>query len=113
MLTKAHQTLIQYPGGRGGNYNVPESVSLISGLAFSRCPGLTGVTVPASVSKIGGSAFAFCKSLAVITFTGDAPCVEPEAYSRADHWTAFYYSGTKGWGKTIAGRPAVPLQPKR
>ncbi len=108
LFDKPRQTLIQYPGGLVGNYNIPESVNVISELAFSQCPGLTRVTVPASVAKIGGSAFAFCKSLTIVTFCGDAPSVDPAVYSRADHWTAFY-SGTKGWNTKFAGRPAVPL----
>ena len=110
LFDKPRQTLIRYPGGRVGTYHIPGSVILIGKLAFSECPGLTRVTVPARVSRIGGSAFAFSKSLVIVTFAGDAPRTDPEVYGNADHWTAFYYPGTKGWGKTFAGRPAVPLQ---
>ena len=112
LFDKPQQTLIQYPGGRAGDYCVPLYVSFIRELAFSQCSGLTRDTVPARVARIGSSAFAFCKSLTIVTFAGDAPLVEPDMYSSADHWTAFYYSGTKGWGEKIAGRPTVPLRIK-
>jgi len=56
-------TLIQYPGGIGGSYTIPDSVTDIGDYAFSDCSGLTSVTIPGSVTNIGDYAFYACPSL--------------------------------------------------
>jgi len=64
VLFNASQTaLIEYPGGLGGNYSVPESVTSIWQDAFYGCTSLAGVTVPGSVTNIGDYAFSGCFKL--------------------------------------------------
>ena len=67
VLFKKNQTvLMQYPGGRAGEYIVPDSVINISDFAFYSC-SLSGVTIPCGVTNIGKSAFGLCPNLAAIT----------------------------------------------
>jgi len=56
-------TLIQYPAGKSGSYNVPASVTRIAGVAFINTDGLTGITLPAGLTEIGISAFYSCDNL--------------------------------------------------
>jgi hypothetical protein len=60
-------TLFEYPGGLGGTYAMPGSVTAIGEFAFASCSGLTGVTLSASVTNIGDGAFEDCPSLTGVT----------------------------------------------
>ncbi len=57
LFDKTRTTLIQCPGGKGGSYTVPDSVTSIGDGAFSGCSSLTNVTIPDSVISIGRGAF--------------------------------------------------------
>ena len=56
---------------------IPNSVTSISGMAFSGCSGLTSVTIPNSVTSIGWATFSNCSGLTSVaipnsvTFIGD------------------------------------------
>jgi hypothetical protein len=63
LFNKSQSTLMQYPGGRIGNYAIPGTVTIIGSGAFSGCSSMTGVTIPASVTSIGNYAFNWCTSL--------------------------------------------------
>jgi hypothetical protein len=67
LFDKAQATLLQFPGGLGGSYTVPSSVTSIGDGAFVACSSLTGVTIPDSVTSISGYAFDSCTSLANVT----------------------------------------------
>lgn len=56
-------TLVQFPGGLGGDYLIPDGVAKIGDTAFSACPKLTNVIIPDSVVIIGGDAFSYCPNL--------------------------------------------------
>jgi hypothetical protein len=57
LFNKAQDTLLQYPGGKQGAYNIPNSVIFIGSSAFYNCSGLTSVTIPNSVTFIRTGAF--------------------------------------------------------
>jgi len=63
-------TLVQYPGGRVGDYTIPNSVTSIGGSAFTSCSGLTSVTIPNSVTSIGEAAFIYCNLTSIILGAG-------------------------------------------
>ncbi len=56
-------TLIQFPGGIGGSYTIPATVTNIGVWAFGYCPKLARVTIPDNVISIGVAAFASCYGL--------------------------------------------------
>ena len=63
LFDKAQTTIVQFPGGLGGSYTIPGSVTNIAVASFSPNSGLTNVTIPNSVIVIGGYAFYQCPSL--------------------------------------------------
>ena len=134
LFDKAQSTLIAYPGGLGGSYSVPSTVSGISWYAFSLCAGLTNVTIPSSVTRIeggafyscsgltgivipssvtsiGDSAFSWCTSLAGIYFQGNAPSAGSYVFDGANNATVYHLPGTTGWD-TFSGPAAVLWSPR-
>ena len=63
LFDQSQTTLIQCPGGKAGNYTVPNSATSIGGGAFWGCTSLTNITIPNSITNIGGLAFSSCTSL--------------------------------------------------
>jgi len=111
LFNKSQDTLLIFPGGKSGGYMVPASVTNIDAVAFADCTGLNNITVGKSVARIGSYAFRDCTGLAGIYFTGDAPLVENAVGFDDKRLTIYYLPGTKGWGSTFAGRPAVLWNP--
>ncbi len=66
LFDKGQTTLISYPGGRGGDYTIPDTVTSIQHDAFSGCTALTGITFGNRVSTIGWSAFFGCTGLTTV-----------------------------------------------
>ena len=77
LFTRDRATLIICPGGKSGDYKIPESVVRIADYALCGCAKLTSVTIPESVTSIGSSAFDSCTGLTSlsipesVTFIGD------------------------------------------
>ena len=63
LLNKGETEVIRCPGGKTGNYVIPDGVTIIREGAFSSCSGLTSVEIPVTVTSIGRSAFYCCSSL--------------------------------------------------
>jgi hypothetical protein len=53
LFDKAQATLIQFPGGLGGSYTIPNSVTSIGDEAFYFCTSLTNINVDASNPAYG------------------------------------------------------------
>jgi hypothetical protein len=56
LFNKNQTTLLEYPGGTGESYSIPNSVTNIGDFAFEGC-ALTSITIPNSVARIGSAAF--------------------------------------------------------
>jgi hypothetical protein len=63
LFDKSQSTLIAYPGGLGGNYTIPSTVTTLGDYAFYGCGGLVSVTIPAGVTNLGNCQFYDCFSL--------------------------------------------------
>ncbi|MDP0500095.1 MAG: leucine-rich repeat domain-containing protein [Verrucomicrobiota bacterium JB022] len=68
LFDHARQTLLAFPGGWEGAYEIPGSVSRIGAAAFASSFGLTRVTIPDAVTTIEARAFADCSHLAEVQF---------------------------------------------
>jgi len=119
-------TLIQFPGGRGGNYRIPGGVFNIGDYAFgsyipagsqdaflfgypSSCVSLTNLTIPATVTTIGDGAFARLYNLTSIYFEGDAPDGGGDLYGSVA--VAYYLPGMNGWETYFQNLPTIPWLP--
>ena len=90
LFTKDKTTLIQYPGGRGGTYIIPNSVTTIGASAFEYATDLTAVTIPDTVITIGEAAFAECEALSVAVIPNSVRRVGPSAFYRCSSLTEMH-----------------------
>lgn len=73
LFDKLKTTLIAFPPGLAGGYEIPGTVTSIGARAFITCDKLVGVTFPPGLIGIGTLAFSTCSGLRYANFTGDAP----------------------------------------
>ncbi len=66
LFNKEKTRLIQFPGGKAGKYQIPESVVSIENYAFIDSINLTSVLLPDGVTNIGIEAFSGCNGLTSI-----------------------------------------------
>lgn len=60
-INKNKSVIVAYPASsREVQYDIPDSVTVISDWAFSECKKLNRITIPDSVSEIGEGAFCNC-----------------------------------------------------
>ena len=137
LFDKAQATLIEYPEGKIGSYDLPGTVTSIAQDAFASCRKTTRITIPASVTNIGTEAFAGCDYLTTATvasglltlgeyafggcdrltsvyFQGNAPNADDTLFSTPgaeDTATVYYLPGTSGWSNSCGGEPAVLWNP--
>ena len=82
LYNKDKTTIICYPAGKkGNNYKIPDGVTEIGSIAFSRCSSLTSVTIPNSVTSIGSGAFNGCPSLTRVTIPNSVTKIGWNAFS--------------------------------
>jgi outer membrane protein assembly factor BamB len=81
LFNKSQTRLIQCPGGEGGSYTIPNSVTNIGDEAFFSCSMLTNVTIGNSITSIGKSAFSYCSMLANVTIPDSVTSIGDSAFS--------------------------------
>jgi hypothetical protein len=74
-------TLIQFPGGVGGSYTIPATVTNIADTAFLYSINLASVTIPDNVLSIGVTAFSSCNSLTNVTIGNGVTSIGVSAFS--------------------------------
>ena len=67
LFNKDKTTLIYYPRGKNGSYEIPINVQIVSEKSFQDAELLTAITIPSTVTEIGDWAFTGCHSLTTIT----------------------------------------------
>ena len=80
LFDKNKTELICCPGGKSGEYVIPNSVTSIGVGAFYGCSSLTSVKIPNSVTSIGAGAFEYCSSLTSITIPNSVTSIGDEAF---------------------------------
>lgn len=73
LFSKNPSTLLVYPGGKAGDYIIPDGVTGIADDAFHYCTELTGLTITGSIIGIDGSLFNECTGLAQIIVDSGNP----------------------------------------
>jgi hypothetical protein len=100
VLFDADQTiLVQYPGGMGGSYIIPNSVTTIGDYAFETCLSLTNVTIPNGVSSIGYAAFDG-SGITTVTIPGSVTNIAEYAFSSQDLTNAIIAAGVTSIGQS-------------
>jgi hypothetical protein len=120
LFTKNGSLLVQYPGGKGGSYTLPNGVTRIGNGAFAYCPGLTRVTIPDSLTTLGRIEYSWlrprkssfglfenCPALTGLYFQGRGPTVESWEPSYAAGFAAYHLAGTESWGPTLLSAPTA------
>jgi hypothetical protein len=104
LFNKSQTTILEYPGGKTGSYQVPETVMSIGERAFIYCTNLTSVTIPDSVTSIGGYAFFYCTRMTGVYFQGNAPVLGLDVFVFSNQTTVYHLPGTEGWYAPFGGR---------
>lgn len=103
VYSKDGRTLVQFPNGRSGYYNMPDEVENVKRSSISGCINLTGLSlssrltriddfmfcgtafstlnIPSSVTSIGMNAFEMCTNLSSITIPGSVTTIGDNAFS--------------------------------
>ena len=91
LFTKDRDSLVSYPGGRKGDYEIPGSVTGINVGAFFGCEGLTAVAIPGCVETIGASAFQRCSGLTKLTIPGSVKTIGDYAFYGCGNLNKVYW----------------------
>jgi hypothetical protein len=89
LFDKGQTTLLQYPGGLGGSYTIPATVTNIGANAFSGPSTLASVTIPSGVTSIGADAFNECYSLTSLTISNGVTSIGDGAFYHCEGLTNF------------------------
>ena len=106
MFNKTQTTLIQFPGRRGGNYAIPNSVTNI-GYAFENCINLTSVTIGNSVASIGQAAFYYCDNLTSVKLGNSVTNIGDYAFESCTSLTNLTFLGNAPSGAWICSAPLL------
>ncbi|MHB8962699.1 MAG: leucine-rich repeat protein [Saccharofermentanales bacterium] len=136
IFSKDSKYILHYPGGKAGEYQIPEPVEVIGKHAFRGSSGLAGVAIPDSVVTIEDYAFTECRFLGSATipagvnyigeyafggcllenavFLGDAPDYAGGwLFDNPDNpdsmFQIFYHEGTSGWSDPWNGYTTIML----
>ncbi len=87
LYDKAQTTLIRYPNGKSGAYNIPDGVTTIGESSFSNCTELTALTLSDSVVQIGDDALNGCTGLTSLSLGAGLSVIGDWVFSGCDSLT--------------------------
>ncbi|MGI6471703.1 MAG: leucine-rich repeat domain-containing protein [Candidatus Methanomethylophilaceae archaeon] len=90
LYNKDKTTLIQFPAGKTGSFEIPDSVTSIGASAIYKCSGLTSVIIPEGVTFIGSYAFYQCTGLTSVTIPASVTTIEDYAFYDCTGLSSFY-----------------------
>jgi hypothetical protein len=88
LFSKDQSSLLRYPGGKTGDYTIPNSVNYIHEWAFTNCSGLTSVNIPSSLQEISDRLFWGCSGLTSITIPASINWVGYDAFLGCSNLTS-------------------------
>ena len=88
LFDKNQTTLVCYPGGKIGNYSIPETVKTIAGNSFASCKNLTSIIIPNSVQTIVASVFWGCSNLKTVNIGSSVTSIGWGAFNDCSGLTA-------------------------
>jgi hypothetical protein len=80
LFTKDEKTLVYYPTGLTGTYEMPDSVTCIGSYAFEQCSQLTGIKLSTNLITIDFYAFRGCTGLTSIDVPSKTTTIRPYAF---------------------------------
>jgi hypothetical protein len=120
LCSKDQTTLIQFPGGRGGSFRVPNGITTIGDYAFGTYDpsdysffyapayvNLTNIIVPSGVTTIGNDNYNSLNNLTAIYFEGDAPFDVSSLFYNFNI-TVYCLPGSAGWDDFANITPWLP-----
>lgn len=82
--------LVAFPGGKGGSFVIPETVTEVCDYAFDHVYRLTSVNMYNSVTKIGAHAFSFCWNVRSLRLSDRLSVLGEEAFSYCNGITEYH-----------------------
>ncbi|MDE6383730.1 MAG: leucine-rich repeat domain-containing protein [Paramuribaculum sp.] len=73
VYSKDETTLVAYPAGRNGKYEILPATTEILRSCFRECKGLTAITIPEGIASLGNYVFFGCENLTTITDLNPVP----------------------------------------
>ncbi len=80
LFNEEQDILIAYPGGKTGEYTVPDGVSKISDGAFCGSVGLSGINFPETITQIPYEAFRDCSNLNTVNLPESITLIADNAF---------------------------------
>lgn len=109
LFNRSQTVIVDYPGGRAGDYTIPSTVTNIGFDAFADCAGLTGVIIPDSVTSIGDGAFIECTSLTTVTIPYGVGNINANTFAGCSSLVTVIIGGTvTGIGTQGGGHVGLP-----
>ena len=78
--------LVAYPGGLGGNYVIPTSVTNFAIAAFSSSFNPTSITIPSTLTSIPAGTFEYCYGLTNIMIPNTITNIGQMAFEGSPLW---------------------------